>query len=274
MTFLESIARQFVRYGWSPVGKTAWIAIDDSADQRLSGLTIDGTVRAFGLTDDGTLSRVLIQLRSPIAYHGHYRRREIRWVVGESCLVPRRISRLPLSWCVVRVVDAPSFADSTYDRTIGIARLTLVRPASQIETRQSDDDTHLFESKPVADSLNMTVDERVAVHLNQILTAGRAVSLLLDGTPCMHQLADVAMVGRQILTLAEAVVPRLPPPRLDSSRDPELAMVLAEIENSLQSLDALRGSEYERALGELESLAGPYALSFVYEIRRLDEVLA
>jgi hypothetical protein len=109
---------------WSPVGQPLCIAVDDSGDARLAGRTLSGVVRGYDQRENGALTRLLIELDQPLDYTGHYIRTGLRWLVAEPCLQWRRTSRLWWSWSVARIVDAPSFVDSTYDRTIGIARLS------------------------------------------------------------------------------------------------------------------------------------------------------
>ncbi len=126
---MERIAAVMLRYRlWSPVARRIGIAIDDSGDSRLTGSTVAGVVRAYDLHEDGSLKRLLVELDEPIDYRGHHERERIRWVVAEPCLRWRRTSRLLWSWSVARIVDAPSFVDSTHARTIGIACLCLCVP--------------------------------------------------------------------------------------------------------------------------------------------------
>jgi hypothetical protein len=276
MTWLEAIARWLVILGWSPVGRTVSVAIGDSDDDHLAGLTVDGTVRAFGLDNDGSLSRLLIELPVPVAYRGHYERAAVQWLVAESCLPFRRAGLLPLSWSIVRLVDAPSFVDSTYDRTIGIACLTVRSggTASAAVAAQRDDAEPAVEKRQLLPIPRLSIDERVAIHFGNIVVAARSIGIVLDEAPHAGQLADIAMVARKIVLMAEAVIPRLPSPRAASSRDPELADVLERLKESLTFLDGLHGDEYERGLAAAEGFAAPYALAFFYEICRLDEVLA
>lgn len=125
---MELTAGLMLRYRlWSPLEKRICIGVDDSGDSRLTGSTIGGVVRAYDLHGDGSLTRLLVELDEPIDYSGHYVRESIRWLVTEPCLRWRRTSRLLWSWSAARLVDAPSFADSTYGRTIGIACLCLCR---------------------------------------------------------------------------------------------------------------------------------------------------
>lgn len=56
-------------------------------------------------------------------------------------------------------------------------------------------------------------------------------------------------------------------------RDPELSDVLGEITRRLDALAPLRGPKRDDALARVEAYAGPYALAFVHEIRRLDAML-
>jgi hypothetical protein len=109
---------------WSPVGKPLRIAIDDSADTAVAGLVVHGVIRGYDLNQHNALTKLLVELDRPIDYKGRDKARSTQWVVTEPCLRKRRTSRLLLaSWSIARVVDARSFVDSTYDRTIGIARL-------------------------------------------------------------------------------------------------------------------------------------------------------
>lgn len=268
LPWVHKLAKGLPRYGWSPVARQIWIAIDDSGDERLAGVTIEGLVRQFRVADDGSFSKLLVELAWPIAYCGHYRGAEINWLVTESCLAWRRTSLLPLAWCAVRLIDAPSFADSTYDRTIGIGRLSLRRS--------------WLKNGPLAESVEASLptlaggslDERLAVHVREIAAAARRMTALLDRSPDVYQLADIAMVARQTLALATSVMPRLPAPCVDSSRDPVLNPVLEEFKRELQNLKGLRGREYDQRLARADSLVRPYALAFLKEICRLDEILA
>lgn len=270
MTWAASIARLLLRYGWSPIGKPTWLIIDDSGDAHLTGLILDGTVRAFDLTVEGTVSRLLVELRQPLAYRGHYSRRGIQWLVGESCLAERRASLLPLAWSAVRVVDAPSFTDSTYDRTIAVARLVLGRPKSG----RANDNPPIPEEESATASPGMTIDERLAVHVGHIVTSARSIGVLLEDARGAHQLAEIGFRARRVLDLVEGLLLLLPSPRLNCSRDSDLMAVLAHIKNALQSMEALSGPEHDQALDALECFARPYALALYYEVCRLEEVLA
>lgn len=56
-------------------------------------------------------------------------------------------------------------------------------------------------------------------------------------------------------------------------REPELEDVLRDLEARLAEIAHIRTREYDDKLAVVEALAAPYALAFVYEIRRLDELL-
>lgn len=123
----ERLSEMLVRRSqFCPIGRRLWIAIDDSGDGGLVGVTLVGCVRAAGLSPEGSPTDLLVELEASLGYAGHYKNSEIRWVVTRPCLRWRRTSRILFSWAVARVVDAPSFVDSTFDRTIGIARIGLI----------------------------------------------------------------------------------------------------------------------------------------------------
>ena len=108
---------------WSPIGERVTIAFDDCGDARLAAFTFRGIVRAYGVGDDGTPADLLVELDDGIDYNGHYVRNDIRFLVTRPCLRWRRTSRLLLSWAAFRFIDAPSFRDATYDRTIAVGRI-------------------------------------------------------------------------------------------------------------------------------------------------------
>lgn len=56
-------------------------------------------------------------------------------------------------------------------------------------------------------------------------------------------------------------------------RDPELEDVLRDLEEQLQEIEHIRTREYDDKLAVVEALAAPYALAFLHEIRRLDDML-
>lgn len=57
-------------------------------------------------------------------------------------------------------------------------------------------------------------------------------------------------------------------------RDPELADVLADIQERLRDIEQhVRTPEYDEKLAIVEAHAAPYALAFLHEIRRLDKML-
>jgi predicted ATPase len=58
-----------------------------------------------------------------------------------------------------------------------------------------------------------------------------------------------------------------------NERDPELSDVLDEVARQLDAIASITGQARDDALARLEAYAGPYALAFVHEIRRLDALL-
>lgn len=56
-------------------------------------------------------------------------------------------------------------------------------------------------------------------------------------------------------------------------REAELHEVIAAIEARLSSIAHIRTREYDDKLYAIEALAAPYALAFVYEIRRLERLV-
>ena len=58
-------------------------------------------------------------------------------------------------------------------------------------------------------------------------------------------------------------------------REYELQEVLQLMEKRLAGLARIRtAAEYDEQLDALEAVAGPYAIAFVYEIRRLEQLLS
>lgn len=111
---------------WSPIGCPVALTIDDSGDERLIGITVSGRVRACDVDVDGTPTDLLVELDGEITYAGHYMRRDILFVMTRPCLRWRRTNRMVLSWSAARIVDASSFRDGTYDRTIATGRVRLL----------------------------------------------------------------------------------------------------------------------------------------------------
>jgi hypothetical protein len=107
---------------WSPLGKRVILRIEDSGDRLLVGRRIAGIVRAFDGDAIGT--PLLIQLHDAVRIEGRHNR-HVEFVVATAALCWHGPSRLLLTWAVVRMTDAPSFVDHTFQRTIGIGRLTL-----------------------------------------------------------------------------------------------------------------------------------------------------
>jgi hypothetical protein len=56
-------------------------------------------------------------------------------------------------------------------------------------------------------------------------------------------------------------------------RDPEIEDVLAGLEAQLREMEHARTGRYDDKLAIVEALAAPYALVFVHEIRRLDDLV-
>ncbi len=111
------------RCHWSPIGRQVSIYIEDSADAELIGKRLTGTVRACGAASSG--APLLVHLSESIGYDGHYKASALDLLVAAPVVRWHGPSRLLVTWSAVRLVDAPSFADQEYDRTIGTARLSL-----------------------------------------------------------------------------------------------------------------------------------------------------
>lgn len=109
---------------WSPISRRLSVTFDDSDDERLSSVTVTGVVRACNVRTDGTPTDMLIELDKPITHAGHT---EVRWLVARPCLRWYRTNRLLLSWSAARLINASSFVDATFDRTVGIGRVHLLR---------------------------------------------------------------------------------------------------------------------------------------------------
>ncbi len=126
-TFIDRAADLLARISrWSPIGSPVALTIDDSGDERLIGITVSGRVRACDVGVDGTPTDLLVELDGQIAYKGHYVRQDISWLMTRPCLRWRRTNRMVLSWSAARIVDASSFRDGTYDRTIATGRVWLL----------------------------------------------------------------------------------------------------------------------------------------------------
>jgi hypothetical protein len=120
---LNRLAR---RTRWSPVAQHVAIAFDESGDLALMGTVRQGTIRACDVADDGTPRDLLIELDQDLHFAAHVTRPNIRWLVTRPCLRWRRTTRLILGWSAVRIIDAPSFRDATYDRTLATGRVHLL----------------------------------------------------------------------------------------------------------------------------------------------------
>lgn len=56
-------------------------------------------------------------------------------------------------------------------------------------------------------------------------------------------------------------------------RESELQEVIQDVEQRLASIARIRTPEYDEKLGQVEAVAAPYVISFLYEIRRLETLL-
>jgi hypothetical protein len=56
-------------------------------------------------------------------------------------------------------------------------------------------------------------------------------------------------------------------------REPELEEVIVDLERRLTEIEPITTRDYDDRLAVVEALAAPYAIAFLYEIRRLDDVL-
>ena len=110
------------RIRWTPIGQRARIAIDASGDERWIGKHVTGTIRAYGELTRGPL---LIQLAEPLDYHGHYNAPALELLVLAPVIRWHGPARLLVTWAAVRLVDAPTFADQEYGRTVATGRLAL-----------------------------------------------------------------------------------------------------------------------------------------------------
>ncbi|HEX6086243.1 MAG TPA: hypothetical protein VF266_17060 [Thermoanaerobaculia bacterium] len=108
------------------------VVIDASDDVSLGGMLRHAVVRGYDVDPSGRLTRLLVQLDSPIHYSGRYAaaprdtiaENEIEWLVAEPRPGLSQASRLLLfGWWHARIVDAPSFVASAGRQPIGIARL-------------------------------------------------------------------------------------------------------------------------------------------------------
>lgn len=126
-TWIEMVCDRIARRTkWSPIGARAAVLFDESADLSRTVSPVYGTIRACDVRDDGTPTDLLIELDADISYVGHYARLRIHWLVTRPCLRWRTTNCLLLGWSAVRIMDAPSFRDATYDKTIGTGRIQLV----------------------------------------------------------------------------------------------------------------------------------------------------
>lgn len=56
-------------------------------------------------------------------------------------------------------------------------------------------------------------------------------------------------------------------------REDELQEVIQEVEKRMAAIARIRTPEYDDKLCQVEAVAAPYAIAFVYEIRRLQALL-
>lgn len=126
-TWIETVCDRVARRTkWSPIGARAAVLFDDSADFSLTGSTVYGTIRACDVRDDGTPTDLLIELDGDIMYAGRCAPAAMHWLVTRPCLRWRATNCLVLGWSAVRIVDAPSFRDATYDKTVATGRVHLL----------------------------------------------------------------------------------------------------------------------------------------------------
>jgi hypothetical protein len=109
------------RWNWTPLDKEIAVTIDDSDDDALAGRSLCGTVRAF----DVETGMLLVHLMQRVTYEGHYTARDFDIVVTVPAIRGHHANRLLLTWVAVRIVEAPSFVQQGFGRTIGTARLVL-----------------------------------------------------------------------------------------------------------------------------------------------------
>jgi len=116
---------------------------------------------------------------------------------------------------------------------------------------------------------SLSVEERLADRLNVVLRAAQDAEVLLRNNPDRPDLEEVLEATRRICEDARAVLGRLPEPRANLERDPELEAVLGRIRRALEEISAIPGPEHDVMLGWVEHMAAPEVLSLFYEIERL-----
>lgn len=122
LQFAGVVAARAVRH-WSPVRQGVTIRIEDAGYERLVDWEFDGEIMAYDPTIRGT--PLLISLNRKLRYEDSLACYCIDVVVARSALRWHAPERLLITWNAVRLIDAPSFADSQFGRTIGTARLML-----------------------------------------------------------------------------------------------------------------------------------------------------
>lgn len=101
------------------------MTFDDSDDNDLIDVSVDGVVRACSSGANGSTPDLLIELNKSVAYNGRFNSDSVWWLVATSSMHWHRTDRLLLSWAAVRLVDALSIPTATRNRTIGVGRLRL-----------------------------------------------------------------------------------------------------------------------------------------------------
>jgi len=125
----------------------------------------------------------------------------------------------------------------------------------------------------VATWANLSLEERLADRLSDMLLAAQEIQELLASAPDRSDLADLSEVMQRTHGDASAILRRLPAPRDIPERNPELADVLDRINRALEEISGVRGQEHDVMLGWVEQLAASEVLSLFYEIQRLDALL-
>lgn len=108
---------------WSPIGKRVAIVVDNSDDASLRGARFRGTIRACLRETDSSL--FLVHLQRTLRHRRGCASRGIEFLVAMSSLHRHNPNRLLVTWMAVLFIDAPSFADQTYNQVVGSGRLML-----------------------------------------------------------------------------------------------------------------------------------------------------
>lgn len=117
---------------WTLVNTRLTVVIEGSDDLTINSVRRNAIVRGYDVDARGTLTRLLVELETPLYYCGHYAapsphgvtEHEIAWLVAVAGPGMPSPSRLLLfcAWSA-RIIDAPSFAASTGLQPFGVARL-------------------------------------------------------------------------------------------------------------------------------------------------------